>query len=322
MDLKLAVLDFEKLKIKKFLDSFNLGYDEDIDYSIYLEENDQIYGTISTSKNIIKAFAVDPNYRGQIASLLISEAINQIYKSGYNFYQVYTKPENKNIFKSLNFYEIVSSDKVSLLESRNRDITNTLKKIYYDFKLDSNNTGCIVMNCNPFTLGHRYLIEEASKKHEVLIVFILEEERSFFKFKDRYEMVKLGTSDLLNVRIVPSSSYLISALTFPTYFLKKEDSKILEQAKLDALIFEKYFIPIFNLKKRYLGSEDDIVTSKYNLILKEHFGDFIEIVERLKYEEHAISASIVRKSLENKDLEKIKHYVPKTTYDYIMKNYG
>lgn len=322
MDLKLAILDIEKNKIKEFLLKYELSFDEDIDWTVYLEEDSLIIGTISTSKNIIKAFAVSENYKGQIASLLISEAINHIFQTGFDFYQVYTKPEYINMFENLSFYEIISSSKVALLESRNRNIVNTLKGIYEKENLKSNDTGCIVMNCNPFTLGHRYIIEKAAKNHDLLIVFILEEDRSFFMFKDRFEMVVRGVSDLENVRVIPSSNYLISALTFPTYFLKKEDSKIYEQALLDAMIFEKYFIPIFNLKKRYLGSEEDIVTRKYNEVLKNKLGEFIEIIPRLKYDDKFISASIVRRALDAKKFEEISHYVPKTTYDYLVKHYG
>jgi len=104
MELKLALLDLEKQKIKSFLKQFNLSYDNDIDYSLYIEEGGSIIGTISTSANIIKAFAVDANYKGQIASLLISEAINHIYKNGYNFYQVYTKPEYRSILAHTPLY--------------------------------------------------------------------------------------------------------------------------------------------------------------------------------------------------------------------------
>lgn len=322
MIIKQAFLANEIERIKTFLSSFNLGYDNDIDNSWYVEEDGEIIATISTSKNIIKSFAVSENYRGQIASNLISNTINFLFFKGYTYVQVYTKKENSVIFQSLNFYEIISSDKVSLLETKNRSIENTLNKIKNDYNLVGNNVGSIVMNCNPFTLGHKYLITNASKNHDLLIVFIVEEDKSQFKFVDRFNMVKLGVSELENVKVVPSSGYLISSLTFPTYFLKKEDEKIYEQATLDALIFEKYFIPTFNLKRRYLGSEEDLVTKKYNEVLKAKLGDFITIIDRLQYNNENISASIVRKLISEGRFQELPNYVPKTTYDYLMKLYG
>lgn len=52
--------------------------------------------------------------------------------------------------------------------------------------------GSIVMNCNPFTLGHRYLIEYASKYVDYLYIFVVEEDKSFFPFSDRIDLIKKG----------------------------------------------------------------------------------------------------------------------------------
>ena len=45
--------------------------------------------------------------------------------------------------------------------------------------------GAIVMNCNPFTLGHKYLIKESLKKVDYLYIFVVEEDKSIFPFKDK-----------------------------------------------------------------------------------------------------------------------------------------
>ena len=63
------------------------------------------------------------------------------------------------------------------------------------------------MNCNPFTLGHRYLIEQASEKVDHLYVFVVEEDKSFFPFSDRIGLVKKGTADLKNITVKPSGKY-------------------------------------------------------------------------------------------------------------------
>ena len=86
--------------------------------------------------------------------------------------------------------------------------------------------GSIVMNCNPFTNGHKYLVEKASGEVDVLLLFVLEENKSFFKFEDRIEMVRLGTQHLENVYVVPGGNFIISALTFPEYFLKEQNQSI------------------------------------------------------------------------------------------------
>ena len=40
--------------------------------------------------------------------------------------------------------------------------------------------GAVVMNCNPLTLGHRYLIEQALKQCDYLMIFVVQEDKSFF----------------------------------------------------------------------------------------------------------------------------------------------
>ena len=319
MEIRVALLEYEKENVKAFLKLFDLEYDQDLDYTLYAVENDEIIGTISSSKYLVKAFAVKKN--SQIASTLISELINYLYQNQIYYYQVYTKPIYKCVFEALNFKEIITSTNVCLLESRNRNIADELLKVKNNLPFESEDIGCIVMNCNPFTLGHQYLITEASKRHHHLLVFILEEDKSFFSFKDRIHLVREGTKHLKNVVIIPSGPYLISSLTFPTYFLKEDVDQVKEEALCDALIFKKYFIPIFKIKKRYLGTETDLVTNRYNLVLQEVLGDLIEVIPRIKASGENISASRVRALLKDKDFEAISSLVPSSTLEYLKARY-
>ncbi|MBQ9442198.1 MAG: [Selenomonadaceae bacterium] len=77
------------------------------------------------------------------------------------------------------------------------------------------------MNCNPFTLGHEYLIEYASKKVKKLYIFVVEEDKSEFKFADRFELVKRGVKKFSNVEVLPSGKFIISQQTFSGYFNKE-----------------------------------------------------------------------------------------------------
>ena len=69
--------------------------------------------------------------------------------------------------------------------------------------------GSIVMNCNPFTYGHRYLIEQALALVEFLIIFVVEEDASLFSFEERFSMVCEGTKDLNHVMVVPSGPFIV-----------------------------------------------------------------------------------------------------------------
>lgn len=184
--------------------------------------------------------------------------------------------------------------------------------------------GCIVMNCNPFTLGHRYLIEYAMDRVDYLYIFVLEEDKSYFSFADRYEMVKRGTDDLCNVIILRSSNMIISSITFPAYFTKGE--KLPEKREfnvsIDLKIFAQYIAPAVNIKIRFVGEEPtDPITAIYNKKMKEILPEFgIQIVEipRKYMDGEAISASTVRKYYKEDNFDKIRRLVPDTTLRYLM----
>ncbi len=188
-------------------------------------------------------------------------------------------------------------------------------------------TGAIVMNCNPFTYGHRFLIEEALKLTERLIVFVVEEDRSFFKFRDRFEMVKKGVEDLKGVLVVPGGSFIISSMTFPEYFLKDYVREKNFDISSDINIFCKYIAPALNIKKRFAGEEPfDPVTENYNKsmkrILPEYGMEFIEIPRKMTRDRsEVINATRVRSLLAERKFDELHRYIPDSTYEMLMEKY-
>lgn len=185
--------------------------------------------------------------------------------------------------------------------------------------------GAIVMNCNPFTLGHRYLIEYASRQVDYLYVFVVEENKSFFSTQERMEMVQMGTEDLENVMTFLSGNYMISANTFSEYFHK--DTVIGKiDATADVELFGRYIAPALGIKIRFIGKEPlDIVTNQYNESLKSilpGYGVKVCEIDRLEKTGQVISASRVRKYIDEGRWDEIRDIVPKTTYDYLLKRYG
>lgn len=185
------------------------------------------------------------------------------------------------------------------------------------------NVGSIVMNCNPFTLGHRYLIETAAKQVDKLIIFVVEEDKSVYPFKDRMELVKKGTADLKNVIVLPSGNFIISLTTFPEYFVKGQKQKDKIDPSKDVSLFAKYIAPTMGIKIRFAGEEPyDTVTKQYNNTMRDFFPTyglkFVEIKRKATDgKDDFISASKVRKLLEENKWEELKTYVPKTTYNYL-----
>lgn len=318
---------FEIKRVEKFLQSFSLKY-EDVDYTLIIEDEDKILGTVSKKGNVVKCFAIDENYQGQgLSSILITDITNKMFEEGMYHNFIFTKPSNNYLFQGLGYKLITSTDKVSLLETGNKNIVSHLNSLKKKYGIDDKKEyAALIMNCNPFTLGHRYIIERAAKENENVIIFVVEEDKSSFPFKIRLQLIKDGVQDLNNVSIIPGGEYIISSATFPNYFLRKQDDVLLEYTKLDGNIFGKYFATQFNIKKRYLGTEPYcMVTNTYNETLQKilpSYGVEVKIVERKGDGNEAISASRVRELLKKDKLEEVKLLVPNTTYEFLTSEKG
>ena len=178
--------------------------------------------------------------------------------------------------------------------------------------------GVVVMNCNPFTLGHRYLIEQAAKQVERLFVMVVREDCSLFSYAERKAMVEQGVAHLKNVTVIDGSEYAISQATFPTYFLKRLDDAADTQMLLDLDLFRRHIAPALGATVRFVGTEPtDRLTRRYNQLMHEVLADVREIV-RLEKEDNAVSASHVRKAMEQGDMSTIRQLVPPTTLPYII----
>ena len=178
--------------------------------------------------------------------------------------------------------------------------------------------GVVVMNCNPFTLGHRYLIEQAAKQVERLFVMVVREDCSLFAYAERKAMVEQGVAHLENVTVIDGSEYAISQATFPTYFLKRLDDAADTQMLLDLDLFRRHIAPALGATVRFVGTEPtDQLTRRYNELMHEVLTDVREI-SRLEKEGNAVSASRVRKAMEQGDMSTIRQLVPPTTLPYII----
>lgn len=178
--------------------------------------------------------------------------------------------------------------------------------------------GVVVMNCNPFTLGHRYLIEQAAKQVERLFVMVVREDCSLFAYAERKAMVEQGVAHLENVTVIDGSEYAISQATFPTYFLKRLDDAADTQMLLDLDLFRRHIAPALGATVRFVGTEPtDRLTRRYNQLMHEVLADVRETA-RLEKKGNVVSASRVRKAMEQGDMSTIRQLVPPTTLPYII----
>lgn len=292
---------------------------EDLDASYIIRDAGEIIATVSVKKNLIKFFYIDDKYQGEgLAIELINSALEDIIAKGYRSYFVFTKAKNENIFTSLSMDVIEKTDDVVLLEGgffKYKDWIEIIKK-----DLDKDEYNAIVMNANPLTLGHEYLVDKALENDRDLIIFVLEEDASYFSTRDRYEIVKKHYQDNDRVHVYKSGPYIISRATFPTYFLKKDTDKLKVYTELDAKIFARRIAKDLNIKKRYFGTEPiDKVTEKYNEMMKKilsEYGIECEFIERKTIDGEVISASKVRECYEN-DFSACKKYLSSDVYELL-----
>lgn len=192
-----------------------------------------------------------------------------------------------------------------------------------DIPFNGRYVGSIVMNANPFTKGHRYLVEYAAKKVDFLLVFVVEEDASYFSFKDRFEMVSAGVQDMKNVLVVPSGEMIISQKTFSGYFAKEcREEMVTKDFSLEADLFIRYICPTFNIKIRFFGEEPkDELTRNYTEEMKKKLLESkidVEVMPRLSDKEHmVINASSIRAAYQKGDWDYIRERVPETTYTYL-----
>jgi [citrate (pro-3S)-lyase] ligase len=177
-------------------------------------------------------------------------------------------------------------------------------------------SAALVMNANPFTLGHQYLAETAAAGCDTLHLFVVSEDASLVPFSVRKELVRRGTAHLPNVVLHDSGPYIISSATFPSYFLKDEEKVIEGHARLDLEIFKKIAAAL-NVSARFVGEEPTSqVTGLYNKIMAEELpkaGIECRIIPRKADGGQAISASTVRKALQEGDMDTFRRLVPETT---------
>lgn len=301
------------------LRSAELEPDNAWESTVLIWDNAQLIAAASRQGNLLKCIAVDSNRQGEgLTATLLTQLRQDAFSSGHSHLFLYTKPKNRNMFSSLFFYPIAETGDVLLMENKQGGIQSFLSTLDV---APGETVGAAVMNCNPFTRGHRYLIETAAAECDRLYVFVLSEDKSEFSAKDRMEMVKLGTADLPNVTVLPTGPYLISSATFPTYFLKDRENAESVHCLLDIEIFCNYYVPKFGITRRYVGTEPlSPMTNQYNAALKQYLpakGILLREIPRLEQFGTPVSASAVRACLQRSDFAALRQLLPDTSYEYL-----
>ncbi|AUH01123.1 [citrate (pro-3S)-lyase] ligase [Pectobacteriaceae bacterium CE70] len=332
--LEVGVHTQDVVVVRQFLAHCQLGMDNDIETFVVGRHDGQLVACAGLAANTIKCVAVDPAFRDlNLGVQVVNEVVQQAALRGRFHLFLYTKPDNINIFRGCGFYPLAQYDNAAVLMENTpigiKQYCQTLTKQ----RQPGDNIGAIVMNANPFTLGHCYLAEQAAAACDWLHIFVVREDVSFFPFTERLDMVRQGVAHIRNLTVHIGSEYMISKATFPGYFLKEE--KLITQAHsaLDLIIFRQYIAPALGINQRFVGTEPFCpVTHQYNQdmhywleqsqLVNAPALKVIEI-ERKCEAGRAISASEVRKLLKLRQFDSIQDIVPATTFQYLqLQRYG
>ncbi len=336
----------QRRQIEMFLQTNGLRYD-DVDYyaAIVDESSDEMIAGGGLKGSVIKCVAVADGHKGEaVANVIVSHLIAKANAEGCQCVKLYTKPDNRQLFESLSFRLIAESPNAILMETgvggiekyseelrvkseelrvKSEELGVKSEELKNDESVVLNARkpiGVIVMNANPFTLGHRFLVEQSSELVERLYVVVVREDCSMFSYNERKAMVSQGVRDIGNVVVVDGSDYAVSAATFPTYFLKQLSDATDTQIILDLDIYRRRIAPALGATIRFFGSEPtDPLTRRYNELMHQQLGEeHVHEIQRKQQEGSAISASRVRKAMMEGCLWDAIQLVPPTTIPYII----
>jgi len=304
---------------------------------VVMKEGSRIVATGSLAGGVIKCVGVEPEFQGlALTNTIVSHLEMEAYRRNRERLFVFSRPRNRAAFEDLGFQSVGEyPEEIVLLEKPGGGLLEWAMSEGADQERSATEAAnvALVMNCNPFTKGHRYLVEQASRRAEelygstvdesrgVVHLFVVSEDRSLFPAAHRLRMVREGTADLSNVRVHPGGPYIISSATFPTYFIRNPDDIVRTHAGLDLHIFASRIAPLFGIKRRMVGHEPYCpVTAAYNRAMKDilpTYGIELEEIHRLEQGGRAVSASTVRDLIRQERMDEVKKIVPETTWRYL-----
>ena len=314
--------------ITQFLKENDLSVDTTVEVFITVTRDDRLIACGGIAGNIINCVAICESVRGEgLALTLATELINLAYERHCTHLFIYTKTEYESLFKQCGFSTLTSVPGIMVLMENSTTRLKRYAESLAKQRREGKKIGCIVMNANPFTNGHRFLIQQAAAQCDWLHLFLVKEDTSRFPYEDRLDLVLKGTKDIPRLTVHRGSEYIISRATFPCYFIKEQSVINHCYTEIDLKIFRQYLAPALGVTHRFVGTEPYCsVTSQYNNDMRYWLetptlpAPPIELVEieRLCFQEMPISASWVRKLLVKKDLTAIASLVPDATLHYLQ----
>lgn len=296
-----------------------LRFEADFDELAGLFDQDRLVACGARAGHVLKMIAILPGYQGGDAlGALVTPLVQSALGAGHDTVFVFTAPGSAASFEALNFRLLADHGEAVLLEL-GPGLDAWLGPHVSAAPPGPN--GAVVVNANPFTLGHLHLVEYAARHVDRLYLFVVREDRSAFPFPVRFRLVQEGTAHLANVTVLETGRYAVSGVTFPSYFLKCLDTAAETQMGIDLELFARRLAPPLRIAHRFAGHEPlDPFTAAYNRMMAEILpahGIRWTILPRVRQAGAPISASRVRAAFLAADWPALSALVPPPTLEYL-----
>lgn len=322
-------------EIRALLAGKGLGTDPDVELFVVARREGVLVGCLGLAGNVIKCSAVADAERGTGLSVRLMEEMNyQALGRGRSHLFVYTKPANRGIFEGLGFSFLAEvPGTVVLLENQPFALRRTCRALA-DQRVPGERIAGLVLNANPFTLGHQHLVATAASECDVVHVWVVSEDASMFSAADRLALVRAGCAalpDADRIHVHAGTPYVVSKATFPAYFLGSEAEVVKGAAGLDLQLFRNHIAPALGITDRYVGTEPlSPITRLYNNEMRYWLQEApsaappirLHIVPRLCEGPEPVSASRVRALIADGRLDEVEPLVPPTTYAYLRERFA
>lgn len=302
------------------IESQGLRFESDLEDLVSLYDSGRMIGCGARSGCVLKMLALDPDHQGTSAlGDLVTQLTLSGLKAGHDTLFIYTSPQSAASFQALGFRLLATHGPAALLE-HGPGLEAYLAR--HAHLVAPGRNGAVVVNGNPFSLGHLHLVRTAAAQVDRLYVFVVREDRSLFPFEARFRLAREATANLPNVTVLDTGRYAVSAATFPSYFLRRLDEAAEAQMGLDLRLFAQRIAPAFHVVTRFAGEEPlCATTAAYNRVmaevLPEHGLRWVE-VPRLEASGGPISATRIRRAFASNDVDTLRLLVPPTTLDFLL----
>lgn len=321
--------------VNALLEQEGIRLDRNVDYTCAMYDEDMnVIATGSLFLDTLRCLAVSSAHQGEsLMNQIVSHLVEKEAERGYIHLFLYTKCTAAKFFSTLGFYLVAEvPDYLVFMENRRDGFDRYLGRLKQETDeqllhirhapAKHKETAAVVMNANPFTLGHRCLLERAAAENALVHVFLVSEDVSFFPFSVRKKLLYEGSRDIPNLIYHESGPYIISHATFPSYFQKSDEDVVRGHVLLDLELFGR-IAHALQISRRYVGEEPfSQVTGMYNRMMREILPEegieCVEIPRQTDRDGNIVSASSVREAVRDGDMKAAEAMLPESTYRYLM----